>query len=177
LQGEGLQDSSGKKLAQVSTERLDAKLLVRNVEANIFIDSHKIVFSESPMTRGYYQFAQWVEPPPKQISTLLVEYLTSLGLFDSVTRVSSLTKGDLQLNLWLREFHHDISEEPGFVVIRLEAELLDVQGRSALSRTEFVVKEAVETYDAVGAVSGFDRGLAQIFDQIGIWLNKELKTI
>lgn len=170
----GLPDSS---LTADAVEGRGVSLLVRNIEANIFIDSHKIVFSEDAMTRGYYQFAQWVEPPPKQITTLLVEYLTGTGLFENVTRVSSLTRGDLQLNLWLKEFHHDIADEPGSVFVQFEAELLDIRRRHVVSRTEFIAREAVDTYDASGAVSGFNRALNQVFAQIGIWLGKEMKAL
>ena len=153
--------------------RLEAKrLLVRNTKANGFINSHKIIFGENPRTRGFYQLASWVEPPPERFTLLMMERFEEADLFASVSRLASSTLGDYQINTEITEFYHDISGKPGKIHIRVAAELIDLGRRVVLSSRSFTAVVPAKSYDVEGAVSGFNQATSQVLDEIFQWTSE-----
>ena len=148
------------------------RIIVRDTRGNRFINSHKIVFSEEPSQRGYYQLAQWVDPPTKQLSLMLLERIERSDIAESVTRTGSASVGDMQLNSELLEFYHDIRESPGVVQVRLRAELIDIRNRRILAKKDFVVVEDAESYNAEGAVTAFTLAVNKLLNQLVIWLDE-----
>ncbi len=152
-----------------SRQPLGLRLLIRDVRANSFISSQKIVFSENNATRGYYQFARWVEPPNQRIAALLQERFERAGLFESVSRLGSSTIGDVQLNVELAEFRHDISSSPGEVKIEFLVELIDLKKHEILCQNRVAQSIDSETYSAAGAVEAFSKGVNTMIDGLVIW--------
>lgn len=150
-------------------ESLDLRLLVRDVRANSFIASQKIVFSENNATRGYYQYARWVEPPNQRIASLLQERFERVGAFASVSRLGSSTIGDVQLNVELAEFRHDISTSPGEVKIEFLVELIDLKKHQILCQTRVARSVDSESYNAAGAVEAFSKGVNAMIDDLVSW--------
>jgi ABC-type uncharacterized transport system auxiliary subunit len=144
-------------------------LLVRDTKANRFVNSHKIIFAEAPEKRGYYQFAQWVEPPTDRVTLLIVERFERVGVFRSVSRIASSTLGDFQLNTEILEFYHDISRTPGFVRITLSAELVNLVDRKEVVQKKFTCDVPVEVYNAEGAVRAFTIGTNRLLNELVSW--------
>jgi cholesterol transport system auxiliary component len=152
-------------------------LLVRETKANAFINSSKIIFSDDPATRKYYQLARWVEPPTARFTLLLIEHLERAKAFASVSRLDSSTLGDLQLNTEITEFYHDTRETPGNVVIRVNAELIDLKKRSTIKEKWFTKTVPVKDFSAAGAVAAFSTGINEILDEMLVWVNETVKTL
>ncbi len=153
----------------------EKRLRIRYSKANRFIDSHRILFSDDPARLSYYQFASWVDRPPEYLSNLLAAKLEKAKLFDSVSQYESAAS-DLLLNTEILELYHDTREKPGQVRIRVSAELLDLTSDSQVAQQTFEKALSVESYDAVGAVRAFEKGLNEIVDEIIIWLSHQLPT-
>lgn len=151
-------------------EKKSHQLLVREAVGNAFIDSNRIIFGRDAASRGFYQFAQWVEPPPKRITFLLIERLERSGLFDSVSRVGSSVLGNRQVNLEVLEFHHDISSRPGEVVVHFRVELVDANSRELIAKQDFEARSEVRKFNARGAVNAFSRVVNRSLDEIVSWL-------
>lgn len=149
--------------------RIEHRLLVRDTQANSFINSRKIIFSRSEATRGYYQFAQWVEPPPRRLTLLLLERLERTEVFSSVSALGTSTLGELQLNTEITEFYHDVSEAPGEVHLRLRVELVDLIDRSIIADNVFKRSVPAATYNVEGAVEGFTRAVNSILNDVVLW--------
>jgi len=154
------------------SRRWKYRILVRDAKGNRFISSHKIVFSDDPAKRGYYQLAQWVEPPTKQFTSLLLERLERAKLFLTASRLASSALADLQLNSEIEEFYHDTSERPGKVRVRVSAELIDLKKRLPLDKKEFSRILEVSDYSAEGAVTGFSEAINQILNELVEWTNR-----
>ncbi len=155
--------------AKLEKQRLDTRLLLRDIRANSFIASHKIVFSENEATRGYYQYARWVEPPHQRIGTLLRERFERADVFASVADLGSSTLGDMQLNIELSEFRHDISESPGDTHVEIRVELIDLKKREILCQSRVRKSIASESYSAAGAVEAFSQGVNRLLDGLVLW--------
>lgn len=118
------------------------------VTASGFYDSEAIAYSRSPGTRGYYQLNSWTEPPARRIGELLAR--------------QSQDKGPV-LNLHLLEMYHDAASSPGTVRVSLAAEL-------AGKKRVFTATAAAASFDAQGAVRGFNEAFGRILDEMETWV-------
>jgi cholesterol transport system auxiliary component len=118
------------------------------VTASGFYDSDAIAYSRSPGTRGYYQLNSWTEPPARRIGELLAR--------------QSEDKGPV-LSVHLFEMYHDAASSPGTVRVSLVAEL---PGRKKI----FTATAAAASFDAQGAVKGFNEAIGGILDEIETWI-------
>ncbi|MCB0322610.1 MAG: membrane integrity-associated transporter subunit PqiC [Bdellovibrionales bacterium] len=159
-------------LPEQSAESTDFRLLIRAMQANNFINSHKIIFSRESATRGYYQLAQWVEPPTKRLTLLLLERFERSGSFASVSGIASSALGDLQLNTELTEFYHDVSESPGTVHLRLRAEVVDLAERRVVGERVFSKSLPAADYSAEGAVASFTAGSNALLNDVVTWVTE-----
>jgi cholesterol transport system auxiliary component len=162
---------SGSTPRRIDDEALPQGLLVRTMEASNFISSRKIIFSETPLTRGSYKYASWVEPPTDRLSLLLLERLQRAQIFSSVSRLATSAVGDLQLYTELTDFRHDIEESPGMVHVRLRAELVDLHSRAVLCDALFEKHLLAKSYDASGAVSSLVIAANELLDAVVGWTN------
>ena len=152
-------------------------LLVRDAEANRFINSNKIIFTDNPSTRSYYQLARWVEPPPGRFTLLLLERLQKSGVFSAVSRLGSSVLGDLQLNVEIIEFYHDTSDTPGKALIKMDATLLKLPQRTTIEQRQFTEATELKHYDAEGAVNAFSKSATKILDQMVPWLASSAEKV
>ena len=121
------------------------------VTASGFYDSEAIAYSRSPGTRGYYQLNRWTEPPARRIGELLARQAQDNGPV---------------LNLHLLEMYHDAASSPGTVRVSLAAEL---PGKKRV----FTGTAAAASFDAQGAVRGFNEALGRILDEMETWLRSD----
>jgi cholesterol transport system auxiliary component len=70
------------------------------------------------------------------------------------------------LNLHLLEMYHDAASSPGTVRVSLAAEL---PGRKRV----FTGTAAATSFDAQGAVRGFNEALGRILDEIETWVRSD----
>ena len=126
-----------------------------------FYDTQEMVYSREPGTRAYYQFNHWTERPPRAIHAQLASrFETAAG-----------GKG-LVLRTHLDEIYHDAADPPGTARIKLSAQLRDPSGR-AVSRKVFTAAAPAASYDAPGAVRGFDQALGSLLDDIVRWVDAQ----
>lgn len=112
-----------------------------------FYDSDAIVYSRSSGTRGYYQRNSWTEVPARRIA--------------EVIRQRSSGKGP-RVDLHLVEMVHDASSEPGSVRVSVAAE---VDGK----RRTFTAEAPAASFDAAGAVKGFNAAAGKVIADIAAW--------
>ncbi len=160
---------------QVKYKHKDSTILVRDATSSQFLNSLRIVFSDSPMQRKNYQYSFWVEPPAKRFSVLLIRRLESCGLFTNVSRRSSSAAGDIQINTEILEFYHDTSFEPGEVKVVVHVELLDLNKFSIIAEKNFERVVKVKSFDVEGAVDAFGSAVSKILDELLDWLKLSLE--
>ena len=139
-----------------------AAVTVTPTSASSFYDTQDIAYSRSPGTRAYYQFNRWTDRPQRAIHAQLASRLEGGG-----------AKEALRLNTHLEEIYHDASQEPGTAQIKVAAELVDSASRAVLARRTFTRSAPAASYDAPGAVSGFNQALAALLGDIEGWVDTE----
>lgn len=148
--------------AREAKAREGAPVAVAATTASGFYDTQDIAYSRAPGTRAYYQFNRWTDRPQRAIHAQLASRLEADG-----------AKGALRLNTHLEEIYHDASQEPGTARITVAAELVDAASRAVLARRTFTRSAPAASYDAPGAVSGFNQALAALLGDIEGWVDAE----
>lgn len=153
-----------------SAEPIAKGVLVNDPVSSAFLNSQRVIFSATPETRGAYQFAAWVDPPPKRLGSLIVNRLECSRLFQSVLKNPAYANADLALQTELIDFHHDTSSEPGQAVVKLQAELYDLSSRKVLGSKEISASAPVASFDIDGAVPALSKASSQVLDELTDWL-------
>lgn len=150
--------------APVAAPRSGPAVIVAPTTAAGFYDTQDIAYSRAPGTRGYYQFNRWTERPQRSIHRQLAMRLEGAG-----------AKGTLRLNTQLEEIYHDASQQPGTAHITIRAELVHVADGTVLARQTFTRSAPAASYDAPGAVRGFNQALAELLADMGGWIDAASK--
>jgi ABC-type uncharacterized transport system auxiliary subunit len=145
--------------AAITAPRPGVSVAVAPTTAASFYDTQDIAYSRAPGTREYYRFNRWTERPQRSIHAQLAARLGG-----------GPAKGGLRLDTNLDEIYHDAAEQPGTARIAVTAELVDPASRAVLARRSFSRSAPAASYDAPGAVRGFDQALAGLIGDIEAWV-------
>ena len=149
----------------------DVTLVVVDASSSRYISGQKIVYSPNPSQRGYYQFANWFEPPVKRLSFLLRKRLECQGYSIQGLESSDNPVAQYQLTTELVDLYHDTSSAPGYARIVLSAELLDLQTYKSIGKQTFEQKIEPEDYNAESEVDAFNQGLTKILSEVTVWVD------
>lgn len=148
-------------------------LLLAPTTAAAFYDTQSIAYSRSAGTRAYYHYHSWTEPPARRIGDLLALRLDASGGFRTVASLTSAVRGELVLSTHLAEFYHDAASPPGVARVALSAELTDPLKRVVVARKAFTASAPAASFDAPGAVRGFNQALGALLDEVSAWVEAE----
>lgn len=156
------QPPAGKPLAR--------RLLVAPITSGSVDDSLSLAFARTAQGRAAYQFATWSDRPSQQLAVLLIDRLAARRSFESVSMLGSGVGGELQLNLTVVDFYHDIRTAPGVAEVRITAELVDRWGREQVGRRTFGATAPVAAANAAGAAAALGAASSTALDQLVEWL-------
>ncbi len=145
-------------------------LLLRDAEASVFTQNPRLIYSRSPSTRAYYQYALWTESPPKRLHTLLRQRLLASGLYAGVVPLGAGVQGDYQLNFRLLEFFHNAAQTPGLALVKLDAELVERGSARLIAQQAFAAEVPLASQDAAAAAIGLGQASSQTLDAMLTWL-------
>jgi cholesterol transport system auxiliary component len=156
------------------TRKRDARgtIALENATSANLVDPTHIVFSEAPGSRGRYQFAAWASPVGEQWTMLLVRRLECAALFSTVSRGYHPTASDFMLVTELVSLVHDTSTPPGTATVEVRAELSSTARGSRLHARTFTSSREVPSFDAAGAVAGFDAAIGNVLDELLGWVEQ-----
>ncbi len=160
------------KSYQAPAARASILLLAPTTVAG-FYDTQNIAYSRAPGTRAYYHYHNWTELPARRIGELLAARLEKSGGFRTVAGLTSPVRGELVLSTHLAELYHDAAAQPGVARIALSAELTDPLKRAIVARKTFTASAPAASFDAPGAVLGFNQALARLLDELSAWVDAE----
>ena len=150
--------------AGTAAPRAGVSVVVAPTTAASFYDTQEIAYSRAPGTRAYYQFNRWTERPPRSVQAQLASRLEG-----------GSPKSGLRLNTHVEEIYHDAAEQPGTSRITIAAELVDPASRAVIARRTFTRSAPAASYDAPGAVQGFNQALAALLGDIEGWVGAEAR--
>ncbi len=129
--------------------------------ASSFYDTQEIAYSRTAGTRAYYQFNRWTERPQRMVEVALAARLEGNG-----------DDTGLVLRTNVDEMYHDAVQRPGTARIAVTAQLVEASGAVLASR-RFIQTAPALSYDADGAVRGFDEALRVLADEIVAWIGSQ----
>jgi cholesterol transport system auxiliary component len=145
-----------------SGARAETAVALPPTSAASFYDTQEMVYSREPATRAYYQFNHWTERPQRAIHVQLA------GRFEAAPGARKLV-----LRTHLDEIYHDAAQSPGTARIRLSAQLIDPSKPDPVARQVFTASAPAASYDARGAVRGFDQALGTLLDDVVRWVDSQ----
>jgi cholesterol transport system auxiliary component len=146
-------------------------VLLAPTTASTFYDTQSIAYSRAPGMRAYYQYHGWAELPARRIGELLGERMERSGAFRTVASVTSPVRGGLVLSTHLAELYHDAAAAPGTAQVSLTAELTDPLRGTLVARRSFSASAGATSYDAPGAVQGFNQAITLLLDDVTAWVD------
>ena len=145
------------------------RVSVRPAISSQLINSQKILFTSDGVEQGFYQFASWAEPPPKRVTSLLLQALEDSHIFDAVLFASTSAAADYQIVTELVECVHDIKESPGVARVRIRVEMINLSSRELAGQKTFSKEVPVQSYDARGAVDAMTAAMHELVKEILDW--------
>ncbi len=154
--------------AAPAAKPLARELVIAPVAGSSIDDSFSLAFARNPPSRAPYQFATWSERPSTQLAQQLVDRLAARRSFASVALLGRGIGGDLQLNLVVVDFFHDVAA--GAAQVRVHVELVDRLSRRLIARQSFTATATVPQANAAGAAAGLSAAANQVLDGVVTWL-------
>lgn len=151
----------------------NAALLIDVLPPVAFYNAPNLAYGRAVESRGYYQFAQWVERPANRIGFLLRERLRKACLYRQVALSGEGMGGELLLAVKLLEIYHDTAMPPGQARIALDAQLIRRDTARLVAQKTFTASAAAASYDARGAAIGFNQALPGLLDGLVDWLAQQ----
>ncbi len=148
----------------------DGVLLLRDTETPGVFQSVRLVYSRTPGTLAYYQYARWSDAPARSLNARLRQRLNDTGPFAAVAPLGAGVRAEYQLNTRLREFFHDAAHPPGVARVSLEAELVRREDGRLLARELFRAEAPAASYDAAGAAAALGAASGRLLDELAVWL-------
>jgi len=130
---------------------------------NPLYNSTRILFRRAPNEWGFYQFAQWIQPPRDQVAMAVKRGIECEG-------VSGM---DHSLRLSLEEMYHDAASRPGEVHLVLTARLSRPDGTTEAARFSETIP--LDEFNAEGAARAFNAALLNVIKQMTVWLKGNLR--
>ena len=148
---------------------LPKTLLLGASNGGIFIASPRILFSDTPGTRSYYQYSFWTEPPTLQFIKLLLGKFDYSKGFRVVSRSSNGVVGDYQLNTEIQEFYQDRTVSPPVARVVVAADLLSVIDRKIIASRSFSEAVPLTADTAAGAAGALSKATDKLLDDLIKW--------
>ena len=133
-------------------------------------DTETLVYSRTPDTLSYYQYARWSEAPARSLNAHLRQRLNAAGPFEAVVPLGTGVQAEYQLNTRLRDFYHDAAQSPGIARVTLEAELVRRRDARLIARQVFAAEAPAPSHDAAGAAASLGRASDHLLDDLVTWL-------
>lgn len=151
-----------------SEKHIDKSILVRDMQADGFLRSRKILYSSTPGVISFYRLASWTDTPPRMMTSILKSMLNQRGYFKYAVGQNSGARADYQLSTTLLEMRQDTSTVPGKVVVKVRAELVDMQTREVIYTEIMEREEDILDHDIQSAAISLNRAVVETLESVSI---------
>ena len=161
-------DSS--RVVAPATQRAQAPtghtLVVNETQAAAGYDSQRILYVRQPHKLEYYAHNEWVDPPARMISTLVVGALEQSGVFRAVVSAPGSATGDLRLETDLLRLQQEFGTPPSQVRFSLRAYLAEEGTRRVVATRDFEALVPAPSEDPYGGVQAANAAVQDVLAQL-----------
>ena len=141
-------------------------LVVNETQAAAGYDSQRILYVRQPHTLEYFAHNEWVDPPARMISSLVVGALDQSGVFRAVVSAPGSASGELRLETEVLLLQQEFAGSPSQVRFKLRAYLAEDGTRRVVATRDFEVLVAAPSDDPYGGVQAANMAVQKVLEQL-----------
>ena len=141
-------------------------LIVNPPHAAAGFDSQRIIYLREPHKLEYFAHSEWVDPPARMLTPMLVSSMQSTGAFRAVVLTPSAAAGDLRLDTELIRLQQEFGAGASAARFTLRATLVDDKTRRVLAWREFERTMPAPSADPYGGVLAANRAVQAVLDEL-----------
>lgn len=139
--------------------------------------SSRIIYMRETHKLEYFANSEWVDPPARMLTPLLVAATANTGAFRAVVLTPSAAAGDLRLDTEIIRLQHEFGTLPSRVRFTLRANLVDNKTREVLAWKEFDTSVAATSEDAYGGVVAANRAVATLLESVSAFCAEAARSV
>ncbi len=141
-------------------------LVVNDTQAAAGYDSQRILYVRQPHRLEYFAHSEWVDPPARMISSLVVGALEKSGVFRAVVSAPGSASGDLRLETEVVLLQQEFATKPSRVRLVLRAYLAEDATRQVLATRDFEATVPAASDDPYAGVVAANAAVQNVLDQL-----------
>ena len=141
-------------------------LMINPPRAAAGFDSTRIIYLRTPHRLEYFANSEWVDPPARMLTPLLVAALGSSSAFRAVAATPSAASGELRLDTEIVRLQHDFLVQPSQVRFTLRAWLVEDKTRRVLAWREFDSVAPAASEDTYAGVVAANRAVQTVLESL-----------
>ena len=145
-------------------------LIVSPTHAASGFDSARIIYIHEAHRLDYFAHSEWVDPPARMLTPLLVAAAQASGSFRTVVLTPTAATGDLRLDTEILRLQHEFQSRPSQVRFTLRVYLIENKTRRVLTWREFDTLVVATSEDAYGGVVAANRAVQTALAQAAAFL-------
>jgi cholesterol transport system auxiliary component len=141
-------------------------LVVNETQAAAGYDSQRILYVRQPHKLEYFAHSEWVDPPARMISSLVVGALEQSGVFRAVVSAPGSATGELRLESEVLLLQQEFAGSPSQVRFALRAYLAEDGTRRVVATRDFEALVAAPSDDPYGGVQAANMAVQKVLEQL-----------
>jgi len=141
-------------------------LIINPTSSASGFDSPRIIYVREAHQLEYFAHSEWVDPPARMLTPLLVIAVENSGAFRAVVLTPSAAAGDLRLDTEIIRLQHEFQTQPSRVRFTLRAYLVVEKTRRVLAWREFDAVVPAASEDPYGGVVAANRAVQTVLEDL-----------
>jgi len=141
-------------------------LVVNDTQAAAGFDSQRILYVRQPHKLEYFSHSEWVDPPARMISSLIVGALERSGVFRAVVSAPGSASGELRLETEVLLLQQEFTTRPSQVRLALRAYIAEDGTRRVVATRDFEALVPAPSDDPYGGVQAANAAVQNVLEQL-----------
>lgn len=129
-------------------------------------DSPRIIYVRETHKLEYFAHSEWVDPPARMLTPLLVAAIENSGAFRAVVRPPSVAGADMWLDTEIVRLQHEFRTQPSRVRFTLRSYLVNDKTRRVLAWREFNAIVPATSEDPYGGVVAANQAVQTVLKEL-----------
>ena len=152
-------------------------LIVNPTTAAAGFDSQRIIYVRETHKLEYFANSEWVDPPARMLTPLLVAAAGGTGAFRAVVLTPSAATGDLRLDTEIIRLQHEFLTLPSRVRFTLRAYLVDTKTRRVIAWREFEATVPAASENPYGGVVAANRAVQTVLENLAAFCAEAVRGV
>lgn len=153
---------------------IDSSLKISMPYSSNFTNSDRILVRTTTGEINAYQGVRWADSAPTMLRNYLIDYFRDSTKIGTVVNDSFSISSQFALEIDLRRFESNYQDDGLFVLLELDALLINNTKHQSISTKNFKVKKPSPNVDTSSVVKQFDLAADDLAKEILIWVNEQI---